>query len=471
LDGAAARGAEASKVGSRSRGHLAGQVAHVRSGFSREVLPMPRSFLPYPSPNPVGRSQRRAVLVMFSAFLLLQLPATPADAAGSSRVTTASCMDAGGVMWHTKVRWDPTYQTSSGSTKVAVDYAGWTSTLGLISTDASVKTYDGSGRLVGTLSRTGTVDYQQGTVYDSRNPVNPVSGDAKVTIRLGRNGDGYAGCTVTHRQTATAAPVVAAAGDLVCAPGRPVTPLTCQHQAVSSSILAAKPAAFLALGDTQYEDGAPAHYQQAYQPSFGRLRGLTRPVPGNHEYRTPRAAGYFGYFGTAAGDSSKGYYSFDVGAWHLVALNSEQDISATGAQLAWLRNDLAAHDHRCTLALVHRPRFSSGGHGNDTSMKPFFDALVDARAELVLSGHDHDYERFTPMTGAGSLSDSGVTQLVVGTGGKSLNGTVTAANNSVVRSQAGHGWLKLTLRPTSADLSYVGVGENPFTDRKTISCR
>jgi hypothetical protein len=422
-------------------------------------------------PTPWSRVRRRVLLVMFSALLLHQLPVAPVEAASSPRVTTASCMDVGGVTWHTKVRWDATYKTASGSTKVAVDYAGWTSTLGLVSTDASVKTYDGSGRLVGTLSRTGTVDYQQGTVYDSRNPVNPVSGNAKVTIRLGRNGDGYAGCTVTHRQSATADPVLAAAGDMVCAPGQPVTPMTCQHQAVSSSILAAKPAAFLALGDTQYEDGTAEHYRQAYQPSFGRLRGITRPIPGNHEYRTPRAAGYFGYFGTAAGDSSKGYYSFDVGAWHVVALNSEQDTSSTGAQLAWLKNDLAAHDHRCTLALVHRPRFSSGGHGDSTSMKPFFDALVDARAELVLSGHDHDYERFSPMTGAGSLSDSGVTQIVVGTGGKGLRGTVTATNNSVVRSQAGHGWLKLSLHPTSVDLSYVGVGDNPFADRKTISCR
>jgi acid phosphatase type 7 len=421
------------------------------------------------SSSALGR--RLPALVLLLAFLLLQLSIPPARAASSSRVTTGSCMDAGGVMWHTKVRWGSGYVTSSGRTKVAIDYAGWTSTLGQMATDSSVSTYDGSGRLVATLRRTATVDYQQGTVYDGRNPVNTFSGGAKVVLHLGRDRDGFAGCSVTHLQSSTADPVVAATGDMVCPANDPVTPSTCQQKAVSDSIQAAHPAAFLALGDTQYYEGTAEQFQQAYQPSFGRLRNITRPVPGNHEYQTAGAGGYFGYFGTAAGDPSRGYYSFDVGSWHVVALNSEQDISTTGAQLAWLKNDLAANTNTCTLALLHKPRFSSGEHGNRISMRPFFDALVEARAELLLSGHDHDYERFSPMTGAGSRSDLGVTQLVVGTGGKSLNGTVTATANSVVRSQAGFGWLKLTLHPTSADLSWVGVADNPFADRKTITCR
>nr|WP_294695638.1 metallophosphoesterase [uncultured Friedmanniella sp.] len=413
--------------------------------------------------------RRPLALALLSAVLLLQLCVTPAHAA-TLRVTTASCMDGGGITWHTKVKWGGTY-TSGGTKKVSVDYAGWTSTLGLIATDSSVKSYDGSGRLVSTLTKVATVDYQQGTVYDGRNPVNPASGGAKVVIRVGRDRDGFASCSVTHREGA-ADPVIAAVGDMVCPPGYTATPSTCQHMAVSDSILAAKPSDFLALGDTQYGEGTPEQYAQAYQPSFGRLKKITRPVAGNHEYRTPGAGGYFGYFGTAAGDRARGYYSFDVGSWHVVALNSEVDISSTGAQLAWLKNDLAVNSSPCTLAMLHKPRFSSGGHGDYTSMKPFFDELVAARAELLLSGHDHNYERFSPMTGSGARSDStGVTQLVVGTGGKSLNGTVTATYNSVVRSQAGHGWLKLTLRPTSADLSYVGVGDNPFTDRKTIACR
>ena len=416
-----------------------------------------------------GPGRRPLALALLSALLLVQLCVAPAHAA-TVRVTTASCMDGGGITWHTKVKWGGTYVTSAGTRKVSVDYAGWTSTLGLIATDSSVKSYDGSGRLVATLTRVATVDYQQGTVWDRRNPVNPASGGAKVVIRVGRDRDGFAGCSVTHREGA-ADPVIAAVGDMVCEPGYTVTPSICQHMAVSDSILAAKPSDFLALGDTQYYEGTAEQYSQAYHPSYGRLRKVTRPAVGNHEYRTPGAAGYFGYFGTAAGDRARGYYSFDIGSWHVVALNSEVDIAATGAQLAWLKNDLAANTNQCTLAFMHKARFSSGDHGDYPSMRPFFDALVADRAEILLSGHDHNYERFSPMTGSGARSETGVTQLVVGTGGKSLNGTVTATSNSVVRSQAGHGWLKLALHPSSADLSYVGVGDNPFADRKTIPCR
>lgn len=429
---------------------------------------MPR-LLPIARPprRPGHRLTRLAVLLALASVLLATAP--PSARAATLRTTTGSCVDGAGVTWHTKVNWGSTYRTRAGVTKVTVDYAGWTTPLASVATASAVRTYDGAGKLVKTLARTATLDYRSGSTYDGRNPVNPTSGGARVVVTVGRAGE--RGCSVTHAQSATGVPVVAAVGDLVCPPGSAVTPAVCQQQAVSDSILAARPAAFLALGDLAYGEGTPDQFAKAYHPSYGRLKRITSPVPGNHEYRTPRAAGYFGYFGSAAGLPSTGYYSFDLGSWHIVALNSEQDISATGAQLAWLKNDLAAHPNTCTLALLHKPRFSSGGHGNDPAMRPFFDALVAARAELLLSGHDHDYERFSPMTGSGSRSSTGLTQLVVGTGGKSLNGTVTAASNSVVRSQAGHGWLSLTLRPTSADLRYVGVGDNPFSDRQTITCR
>jgi hypothetical protein len=416
--------------------------------------------------NPPGRLR----LGLAITLVLLGLSVPPAHAA-TTLTTTRSCVDGGGVTWHTKVVWGSTYVAASGVRKVSIDYAGWTSTLGAIRTDSLVRTYDGSGRLQQRLDRTATVDYRQGTVYGARNPLNPRTGGARVVIKVGRDGDGFADCTVTHAQSATADPVVAAVGDMVCPPGTAVTAATCQQAAVSDSIVAARPDAFLTLGDNQYDDGTLAQFQGAYAPSYGRLKAITSPTAGNHEYNTPGAAGYFDYFGSAAGSRSLGYYSQDIGAWHVVTLNSERDISSTGAQLTWLKNDLAAHRNACTLAVLHKPRFSSGSHGSITAMTPFIDALVAARAELVLAGHDHHYERFAAQTGSGTLSSTGVTQVIVGTGGRSVYATRSVVPNSLARSSAGFGWLRLTLHRTSADLRFVPVAGSIFTDEETITCR
>lgn len=417
---------------------------------------------------------RHRTLTRLGPVLILPLlalgPTASTAGAASTLTTTRSCVDRGGVTWHTKVVWGSTYVASDGTTKVSVDFAGWTSTLDSVATDSQVSTYDGSGRLVQTLTRTATVAYRQGTVYTARNPLNPLSGRASIKITLGRDGDGYGNCTVTHQQSVTAAPLVAAVGDIACAPGAATSAKACQQQAVSDSILAAKPAVLLALGDNQYPNGTLEQYRGSYHRSFGRLKAITSPAPGNHEYNTAGAAGYYGYFGTAAGERSRGYYSHDVGAWHVVVLNSERDISTSGTQLAWLKRDLAAHPNRCTLAVLHKPRFSSGDHGDHSAMKPFFDALVAARAELLLSGHDHDYERFARQTGSGASSGSGLTQIVSGAGGKNLYPFRSVKANSVARSNAGFGWLQLTLRPTAADLRFVPVGTNTYTDRATITC-
>ena len=408
--------------------------------------------------------RRLGALLFFTLLLSLPAPA-PAHAATS---TTGSCVDGGGLVWNTKVIWSGTYRASDGTTKVAVDYAGWTTTLGSVATDSTVRTYDSSGRLLRSLSRTATVDYRQGTVYSYRNPVNPPLG-GRVVITVGRDGDGKASCSVTHRQGSTADPVVAAVGDLVCQPGAAVTATTCQHQAVADSIAAARPAAFLALGDNQYDAATLADFRSAYHPSYGRLKSITHPIPGNHEYKTAGAAGYFDYFGTAAGYRSRGYYSFDIGSWHVIALNSERDYGWSGAQVAWLKQDLAAHRNSCVLAYWHKPRFSSGLHGNNASTAPFFDTLLAGGADLVLGGHDHNYERFAPQTGSGAASASGLTSVVVGTGGKTHYGQGTLRPNSVARNFSTFGWLKLTLRPTAADLQFVPVG-GTFVDRARITC-
>jgi len=274
---------------------------------------------------------------------------------------------------------------------------------------------------------------------------------------------------------------VAAAGDIACDPdagnyhdGRG-TGTTCQMRATSDLLMAMRPDAVLALGDNQYENGALARFLASYDPTWGRLKAVTRPVVGNHEYLTRDAAGYFSYFGAAAGDPATGYYSFDLGSWHLVAINSNcgqaGGCGAGSPQEAWLRADLAAHPARCTLAYWHHPRFSSGEWGSHPSMTAIWQALVDYHAEIVLSGHDHDYERFAPQDASGNLDSSdGVRQFVVGTGGRNHYATGKAIVHSVVRNASTFGVLKLTLRPTGYDWEFVPVAGGAFTDAGSARC-
>ena len=249
---------------------------------------------------------------------------------------------------------------------------------------------------------------------------------------------------------------IAAAGDIACDPsdgtfhdgrGRG---FACRQRATSDVLVGAGYAAVLALGDIQYEDGARADFDLSYDPGWGRVKAITRPVPGNHDYHTPGAAGYYDYFGKAAGDPAKGYYSYDLGRWHLIALNSNcSAIGGCGArslQTRWLRADLAASRARCTLAYWHHPRFSSGWHGSDSTYTAFWQALVDAGADVVLVGHDHDYERFAPQDPSGRLDpERGMREFVVGTGGKSLRGFLGSRPNSEARDRSSFGVLELTL--------------------------
>lgn len=221
--------------------------------------------------------------------------------------------------------------------------------------------------------------------------------------------------------------------------------------AVSGAILGRRPDVLLALGDEQYERGAAVEWAR-YDASYGRLRALTRPVPGNHEYLTPGAAGYFGYFGALAGRPDRGYYSFDLGAWHFVALNSEcTDIGGCGErspQLDWLRADLAGHPARCTLAYWHIPRFSSGQHGDHAAYRSLWRTLTAYRVDLVLSGHDHDYERLAAMDADGRPdAATGIRSFVVGTGGRNLRPVAAAHRDGSERViDDAFGFLELRLR-------------------------
>ena len=207
-----------------------------------------------------------------------------------------------------------------------------------------------------------------------------------------------------------------AVGDIAQCPG---------NAAITAALVDGLPGTIAALGDTVYENGTPEEYATCYEPTWGRHKARTRPAVGNHEYRTPGASGYFSYFGAAAGEPGKGYYSYTLGAWHVVALNTNcAEIGGCepgSAQERWLRADLAAHPARCTVAYMHHPAFSSGNtHGGSPSVRPLLRALQDEGVELILSGHDHDYERFAPQTVEGAANPAGVRQFVVGTGGASL---------------------------------------------------
>ena len=224
------------------------------------------------------------------------------------------------------------------------------------------------------------------------------------------------------------------------------------------------------LGDNAYPDGTAAQFTNCYDPTWGRHKSRTKPAPGNHDYNTAGASGYYGYFGAAAGDPSKGYYSYNLGAWHIIALNSEISQSAGSAQEQWLRADLAANPKTCTLAYWHKPRFSSGQHGNNSASQPLWQALYEARADVILNGHDHTYERFAPQNPNGQADANGIREFVVGTGGAGLYPFPSIQPNSQVRNNTTYGVLKLTLHASSYDWQFIPIAGQNFTDSGSANC-
>jgi hypothetical protein len=273
---------------------------------------------------------------------------------------------------------------------------------------------------------------------------------------------------------------IAAAGDIACDPGSSSfnngqgSGLNCRQLATSDLLVGAGYAAVLLLGDIQYEDGAYSKFVDSYDKSWGRVKSITKPAPGNHEYQSGNANGYYQYFGAAAGAPTKGYYSYDLGGWHIVALNSNCSFvggcGAGSVQEQWLRADLAAHPANCTLAYWHHPRFSSGSHGSDSTYTAFWQALYDANADLVLVGHDHDYERFAPQTPSGGLDLArGIRQIVAGSGGKEVRTFPNDAANSEARDVTSLGVLELTLGANAYEWRFrPAVGS--FTDSGSASC-
>jgi alkaline phosphatase len=228
------------------------------------------------------------------------------------------------------------------------------------------------------------------------------------------------------------------------------------------------------VGDLAYPNGSDRDFAECYGPSWGRHKARTTlPVAGNHEYYSTDAEPFFDYFG-ARSNPGLGYYSRDIGAWHVVVLNSNCDFvgcDRDSAQLAWLADDLARSDAHCTLALFHHPRFSSGRYRDDDDVSAFWELLYYEGAEMVLNGHDHNYERFGPQRPDGRSDPAhGMTQIVVGTGGGELRDTGKAASNSMVRTGTTHGVLKLVLRDRSADWTFLPVKSGGFTDSGSLAC-
>lgn len=282
-------------------------------------------------------------------------------------------------------------------------------------------------------------------------------------------------------------PVVAAAGDAACSPTDPSfnggqgQGSFCHQKQSSDLMLRADLTNVLAIGDLQYERGDYANFLASFDPSWGRLKPIIKPVPGNHEYQTPGASGYFDYFNGPgvqsgqAGDRDKGYYSFDIGTWHIEALNSECDnIGGCGPdspQIQWLKSDLAAHPAKCTLAYWHRPTFSSGRYDDGGDMKPAWDALYAAGADLILNGHDHLYERFGPQTPDGVADPvNGIRQITIGEGGRSQHGIVQPLPNSQFRNTGTVGIGQLTLRDGAYDWRFLAAVSGVAADSGSASC-
>jgi acid phosphatase type 7 len=281
-------------------------------------------------------------------------------------------------------------------------------------------------------------------------------------------------------------PEGAGTGVIGCVPVTPLTivaagdigqcfnaPAAQSAAARTAALIAPEDALVLTLGDHAYDNGTPAEFANCFDPTWGKAKSRIHPAPGNHEYYTGGASGYFDYFGAAAGTDRRGWYSFDFAGWHFISLNSMTDVSPTSPQYQWLLADLAkSRDAQCTIAYWHFPAFNSGAsYGSVLTMRPMFGALYDAGVEMVLSGHEHIYERFAPQRADGTADAArGVRQFVVGTGGHELNALGDPIANSEFRQNARHGVLRLTLGDGTYAWAFVPTGGGPPLDAGTGTC-
>ncbi|HEY6074417.1 MAG TPA: PKD domain-containing protein, partial [Anaerolineales bacterium] len=307
-----------------------------------------------------------------------------------------------------------------------------------------------------------TWDFGDGTGSNDLNPEHTYARGGSFTVRLTVQDEAGARGSSAQAVALEDAVVFVGAGDISGCNSR-------NQDAATADLIKALPTAqVFALGDNAYPDGSAADYA-CYQATWGAFKDRTHPVPGNHDYHQGAAAQYFAYFGAAAGRPGLGYYSYDLGTWHILALNSE---STGKEQLAWLQADLSAHPSTCVLAYWHQPFFTSGAvHDPDPAMRPIWDALQAASAEVVLSGHNHQYERFAPQLSDGTASELGMRQFVVGTGGfHSLYDFITPPKANSEARYRGFGVLKLTLGTTGYSWEFLPIPGSHYTDTGSAVC-
>lgn len=242
-----------------------------------------------------------------------------------------------------------------------------------------------------------------------------------------------------------------------------------QGTAATASLLDRTEGTVFTAGDNAYMHGSTENYRDCYEPTWGRHKDRTRPTPGNHEYETPAAAAYFAYFGDRAGPPGRGYYSFNIGNWHIISLNSNVPAGEGSPQLQWLREDLVANPAFCTGAIWHHPLFSSGPNGPSSAMRTAYGVLRQARVEFAITGHEHFYERFERLNELGLPAGDGLRQFIAGTGGADLYRFERTAPGSLARIAA-NGILKMTLQQDSFTWEFIPATGGP-TDFGTGFCQ
>jgi len=359
----------------------------------------------------------------------------------------------------------PTVPTGLKSTAVTSTTAAleWTASID----NRGVSAYDvlRNGVVVGSSATTQYTDsgLTAGTAYHYSVRAHDLAGNASAAS---------AAITVTTSATGTNF-VLAAAGDI--ADQCTASSSSCIHPKTATLVEQMAPANVLTMGDNQYDDAHLSDFQNYYAKTWGRFKSITKPIPGNHEtYASPAFSGYEQYFGSAiAKPQGKRYYSWNKGNWHFIGLDSNDFSGENGLaepeQVTWLRNDLANNTKGCVLVYLHHPRYSSGSHGDNPSVAPVWDMLVDAKVDLVLNGHDHHYERFLPQAKDGRVDSNGPVQIIGGTGGKDLY-TPNAAHPATAKLLKTYGVLKLSMTDNTFQSSLIGLDSRTLDASPTYTC-
>jgi acid phosphatase type 7 len=363
--------------------------------------------------------------------------------ANSSWIETGT----GGITWNNR----PALTSGAADNKTAFGANSWVE-------------YDVTSLVIGSGTYTFALvaDSTDGVVFSSREGTTPpqlvVTSGTSVPTATNPSPSPTVTQTPTVEPTASGSVTLVGAGD--------ITSCTRSQDEQTSQLLDNIPGTVFTAGDNAYVDGTYTEYLNCYDPTWGRHKSRTKPSPGNHDYLTSGAVGYFQYF-----NNIPSYYAYDLGAWRIYSLNSEISVSATSAQATWLQNDLAANPNQCVLAYWHKPRWSSGSnHGDNTSIQPLWQILYDAGAELVINGHEHHYERFAEMNASGTAISQGLREIVVGTGGAVLYPFGSPKSASQVRNNTAYGVVKLTLHSNSYDWQFVPAGTGTFTDSGSTTC-